>query len=368
MSRLPVCSAMLMAVSAAFPAYAIETELNLNTYLAGSMRQLDSDFEASEDDLEGTNNASRVNLNGSVKNEYGKLFAVYERGLRNDKNGIEQVRQVYAGIDTGYGQLVGGKKASEYRLVGERLDPFYDTSVVGFNGRAHNEGASYGLSNLTNGFSRNMVAYSTPMLFDRVQVNGAAFINDKNAPNDKTDYSFGGRYAQPGLEEGSLLAVGAQYLKIENAAAFAAGNPARNELLAVGGSPGPSDSVRVYAAYTAPKYSLAVSLEQIDVDAEPEARQYLYVAGTYAVAENTRMALSYGRLEFKAGSPALSGDGVSFGVFQKLCKYTNAYVAARKVYLDGPGDTSSIAVGLSVNLDAKLLPTFSVSGPGFGPQ
>jgi|GEM_PF-1405017 len=368
MSRLSACSAMLMAVSAAFPVHALESELNLNTYLAGSLRQLDSDFETAEDDFEGTNNASRVNLNGSVKNEYGKLFAAYERGLRNDKNGIEQVRQVYAGIDTGYGQLVGGKKASEYRLVGEQLDPFYDTSVVGFNGRAHSEGASYGLSNLTNGFSRNMVAYSTPMLFERLQLNGAGFFNDKDAPNDKTDYGFGARYSQPGLEEGAMLTAGVQYLKIENAAAFAASNLTRSEMLAVGGSPGPSASIRVYGAYTAPKYSLAVSLEQIDVDAEPEAREYFYAAATYAVAENTRMALSYGRLEFKAGSPALSGDGVSFGVFQKLGKYMNAYVAGRKVYLDGPGDTSSLAAGVSINLDAKLLPTFSVSGPGFGPQ
>ena len=362
MNRFTPVAALLLGAIAA-PAQAIEAELKLDTYLAGSMRYLESDFERAEDNWEGTNNATRVGLAGFVKNDYARLFAVYDRGLRNDKAGIEQVRQVYGGIDTAYGQLVGGKKASEYRLTGERLDPFYDTSVTGFNGRAQSEGASYGLSNLTNGFSRNMIAYSTPVLFGSLRVNGAAFLNDKDGPNDEVDYSGGASITVPGLSEDDGATLGAQYMKIENPAAFAAGNPTRNELLAVSGSPGVSTSYRAYGAYSAPKFSVGASYENIDVDAEASARKYYFAAGTYALTDSVRLALSYGRLDFKPGSPALSGDGYSVGLFYKANPQVNTYVAVRQVYLDNVGDTTSVGVGMSIAFDVKLYP-FELFGGG----
>lgn len=357
--RLATATALMLAAAA--PAQALEAELNLNTYLAGSLRYLETDFETGEDQFEGTNNASRLSLSGKLQNEYLRLFGVYDRGLRNDKNGIEQIRQVYLGVDTAYGQLLAGKKASEYRLSGERLDPFYDTSVAGFNGRAQSEGASYGLSNLTNGYSRNMLAYSTPLLDDSVQLNGGVFLGNEDAPNDEMDYTAGGSYSLPGLEQDSKATVGAQYLKIENVAAFAAGNPSRNELLAVGGSPGVSTNYRIYGAYSAPKYSLGLSYESVEVDSEPEARKYYFLAGTYALSETLRVAASYGYLDFQPGSPALSGSGYSLGLFRKMGEYSTSYIAARQVSLDSGGDSSSIAVGMSIAFDIKLYP-FSLFG------
>ncbi|MDP3856162.1 MAG: hypothetical protein Q8Q73_00220 [Stagnimonas sp.] len=362
MFRSTSIAALSLAVLA-LPAHAVEAELKLNGYFAGSLRKLETHFEPQEDQWEGTNNASRISLAGFVKNDYARLFAAYDRGLRNDKNGIEQVRQVYAGVDTAYGQLLGGKKASEYRLSGERLDPFYDTSVVGFNGLAQSEGASYGLSNLSNGYSRNMIAYSTPALFGMLRLNGAAFINDKSAPNDTEDYSGGGSLSLPGLGEDSSATVGAQYLKIRNPAAFAVGNPTRNELLGVGGSPGLSTSYRAYAAYTMPRFSLGLSYENVDVKAEPDPRQYLFAAGTYALTDSIRVAASYGHLAFKSGSPDLSGDGYSLGLFRKVSDSINTYIAARRVDLDGPGSSTSIAAGVSVNFDIKLYP-FELFGGG----
>lgn len=359
MRRLAPAALMLSAV--AVPAQALETELNLNTYLAGSLRYLESDFETGEDQFEGTNNASRLSLKGSVKNDYARLFGVYDRGLRDDKAGIEPERQIYLGLDTAYGQLLAGKKASEYRLSGERLDPFYDTSVAGFDGRALSEGASYGLSNLSNGYSRNMVSYSTPNLYDQLRVNAAVFLNDKDAPNDEMDYSAGGSLTVPGLVEGTQATVGAQYLKIKNVAAFVAGDAGRNELLAVAGSPGASTSYRAYAAYTAPQYSVGFSFENVDVASEPDARRYYYLAGTYALSETLRLAGSFGYLDFKPGSPELSGQGYSLGLFRKMNANTNAYLAARQVSLDTGGDSSSIAVGLSISFDVKLYP-FSFGG------
>jgi len=355
--------AVLMA-AIALPVQAVEGELKLNGYFAGSLRKLETHFEPQEDSWEGTNNASRVRLTGFVKNDYARVFGVFDRGLRNDKAGIEQIRQVYGGLDTAYGTLIGGKTASEYRLSGERLDPFYDTSAVGFNGLANSEGASYGLSNLTNGFSRNMISYSTPALFGAVRLNGGAFLNDKAAPNDQEDYTGGGSVTLPGgLGEGSSLTLGAQYLKIKNPAAFVVNNMTRNELLGVAGSPGVSESYRTYAAYTAPKFSLAASYENIDVKAEPDPRKYYFAAGTYAITDSIRFAASYGYLDFQAGSPALSGDGFSVGFFRKVNDSVNSYLAMRRVDLDSRGSSTSIAVGLSVDFDIKLYP-FELFGGG----
>lgn len=352
-----LCSAAMLMLCTASSAWAQLPELTLSGYFAGSMRNLDSNFEPAEDDLEGTNNASRLNLKASLQVQQLTSFAVYERGLRNDKAGIEPDRQLYIGLETPYGLLTAGKKASAYREAGEKLDPFYDTSVAGFNGRAMSEGASYGLSNLSNGFSRSEFAYVSPQIAGNLRLNASAFVSDKRAPNNETDTALGAVYALPGIGgAANVLTAGVQYLSIENGSAFVLGNSRLNDRAPVSGTPGPSDNVRVHGAFTTPRFSLGASFEHIDVKAERKARGYLFVAGSYALDDATRLAASYGRLEFKAGSPALSGDGYSLGVFRKIASNINGYVAGRRVLLDGPGTTTSIAVGLSANFSARLFP------------
>lgn len=355
------CAALLLAASTT--ALAQTPELTFGGYLAGSLRDLDSDFEPAEDSFEGTNNASHLNLKAALKSETLSGFLFYERGLRNDKAGIEPDRQLYLGLDTPYGRLTAGKKASAYREAGERVDPFYDTSVAGFNGRAMSEGASYGLSNLTNGFSKQGIAYTSPEILGGLQLNGGAFIGTKKSPNNKTDAAAGAVYTLKNLVgEGSLLSLGAQYLKIENGTAFALGNSRLNDRAPVGGTPGASDNVRVHGAFVTSRFSLGASFEHIDVKAEPKARGYLYVAATAALSPETRLAVNYGRLDFKTGSPALSGDGYGIGLFQKLNDNVNAYVAGRRVSLDGPGDSTSLAVGLSINFSTQLYPWAASAG------
>jgi len=350
-------SMALCALALSSAAMAQTAEVTLGGYLAGSQRDLDSDFEPLEDGFEGTNNASHVNLKASYGTELLTGFAFYERGLRNDKAGIEPDRQLYIGADTAFGRLTIGKKASAYREAGERLDPFYDTSVTGFNARAMSEGASYGLSNLTNAFSRNGIAYTSPDLIEGLQINGGAFIGTEDAPNKKVDAAAGAVYSLKNFGgEGTVLSLGTQLLRIRNGSPFVLGNSRINDRVPVGGTPGESDNVRVHAAFTTPLYSLGASFEHIDVKTEAKARGYLFVAGTYALDEATRLAVSYGRLDFKAGSPALSGDGFSLGLFRRFTEHVNGYVAGRRVALDGPGDTVSLAVGVSISFSAKLYP------------
>lgn len=353
MNRRFLSAAMLIAASPL--AQAQEIDASVSGYLAGSARYLDSDFEPLEDETKFVNNASRLSLEASLQQGDFTPFARLEVGDKNNEAGIEHVRQFYVGVETPWGQLVAGKKSSQFRLTGEALDPFYDTAVVGFNGREAKEGASYGLSNLTNGFSRNTIAYTSPVLLDGLRINGGVFVSSKDAPNDEVDSTLGAEYTLPGFGgEGHEIVAGVQYLQIENPAAFVAANPVRNGLVTVAGSPGESENYRVHARYIAPSFSLGASFEHIDVKAEPEARGYAFVSGTYAVSPTTRLAASYGNLDFSTGSPALSGEGYSLGVFHKLAERLNGYVAGRYVSLDAPGETYTAAVGLAYSFTYSL--------------
>ena len=342
----------LLAVAAG-SAQAAAPEVNFNATLAGSVRLLDSDFEFGDDNIKPVNNASSVSLGFKAPYAGVMVFGLAEAGEKNKELGIDALRQAFVGVETGIGQFLVGKKASEYRLSGEKLDPFYDTSVVGFNGREAREGASYGLSNLTNGFSHNTVGYLSPALLGGLRLNAAAYVSSEDAPNDEIDYGVGAEYALPGFADGHSLSAGVQYLKIENPASNVAGNPSRNGLVTVGGSPGVSDSYRVYGSYAAGSVVLSGSYENVDVAAEADARAYYYLSGTWALCDKTQIAASYGWLDFAAGSPALSGEGYSLGVFHELASNLKGYAAARQVSLDVPGDTATIAVGLSYSIDAR---------------
>lgn len=351
MQRMLAATALALVAQSAF---AVETDLSFDAHLAGSVRHLDSDFEAVGDEYDTVNNASKAGLALSVKHDALHWFARVDAGEKNEKAGIESLRQLYAGVDTPLGQLLVGRKANDYRLSGERLDPFYDTSVTGFNGREAREGASFGLSNLTNGFTTNTVAYTTPSILGGLRLNAAGYFGREDAPNDETDYAAGADYVITGPDDQYLASAGVQYIKIENPASFAAGNVDRNSLLTVSGSPGKSESVRVHGSFRTPRYSVGVSFENVDVAAEPEPRHYLLVSGSYSLNASTQLAATYGKLDFEAGSPALSGDGYSLGVIHKIGMGFSGYLAARQVMLDVPGDSTTIALGLAYDFEADL--------------
>lgn len=352
MLRLIGLGVFMVASSQAFAA---GTEIVVSGKLAGSARYLDSDYEGA-DEFKLVNNASRVSLGVQTTTGDFQWFGVVEAGEKNQKAGIDALRQLYAGVETPVGAFVVGRKASDYRLSGESLDPFYDTAIAGFNGREAREGAGYGLSNLTNGFSHTTLAYTSPALFGALRLNAAAYLSSEDEPNDQVDYAAGAEYSMPGFGADHRLDLGVQYIKIENPAAFAAGNPARNGLLTVGGSPGESDSYRAYASYATAQFTLSASYESVDVAAEPEARAYSFVSGTYALCERTQLAASYGWLDFETGSPALSGTGVSLGVFQELLPNLKGYIAARQISLDAAGDATTAAVGFTYSFSVAAHP------------
>ena len=143
-------------------------------------------------------------------------------------------------------------------------------------------------------------------------------------------------------------------MQIENPTAFALGNSRLNRRSPVGGSPGESDNIRLHAAFATPRFSLGVSAEHIDVKAEPKARGYLFTSATFALNPKFRLAASYGRLDFKTGSPALSGDSYALGLFARLGESVNGYLGARRSLLDNHTDATTVAIGLSISLRGTL--------------
>ncbi len=330
-------------------------ELEAGLYAAGSGRELRGSIQPTAPSFEAIDNASRAELKALLNFDAVRLAATYERGLRNNRAGIEPERQRHVTADTAFGKLLIGDAPSAYRVAGERLDPFFDTALSGFNGRVLGEGANYGLSNLTNAVTRNSLAYTSPEVFGGLKVNAAGYLGTQDAPNDEIDRAVGIAYEFKNLfGEGNVLQLGAQGLQIENPTAFVLGNARLNRRSPVGGSPGESDNVRLHVAFATPRLSLGISAEHVDVKAEPKARGYLFTSGTFAVSPQVRLAASYGRLDFKAGSPGLSGDSYALGVFARATESVNVYVGARRTLLDNGTDATIAAIGLSVSFRGTL--------------
>lgn len=333
-------------------------DLQLGIHAAASGRELDSDYEPQAKSFDTLNSASNASVQARLNFKPVSFRAYYERGFRNDRAGIMPERARYLAIDSVIGKLLLGDAPSAFREAGARIDPFYDTALGGFNGRALEEGASYGLSNLTNSITRNSAAYTSPSFLGGLQLNAAGYKGTKDAPNDKVDRALGAAYTFENLGgEGRVLHLGVQAIQIENPTAFALGNSRLNRRSPVGGSPGESDSYRAHIAYTAPRFSVGVSGEHIDVKAEPEARGYLYAAATFAATPKLRLAASYGQLDFKTGSPALSGSGYSVGAFARIAESTTGYLAVRQTMLDTAGDSTLVALGLSISFSTTLYST-----------
>lgn len=358
-------AAGLAALMAAPVAQAVETDVYLNGRIAFSGSYFDTD-SGSVADVK--NNASHVGLYAQASEGGLRAFVSYERGFDryNPNTGNEDsqdaVRAFFGGVSGDFGTVILGRARSDYRLAGEMVDPFYDTSVVGFTGNttggdSYREGANYGLSNLTNGYSDNGLIFRSNS-YAGVRFNVGVYANDNNETDpagDKHDYAAGVAYTHAGLfGQHDELHVELQHLDINNLAA--SGVPF-DPAASVGGSPGESSNTRVSARYAhARDFSVGLSLENVDVEGEPDPRLYSYLSGTIGLNERTQLALGFGHLDFEP--VRISGNGLSVGVFHELMERVNTYAAVRFVDYDetvnGADETTVFAVGMSYNFEVNL--------------
>ncbi len=358
---LGTATAFSLMLGAVLPVQALEPEVNLSGTFALSLSHFTSDknnaINFSDTELE--NNASNFRLTAAAQEIGIRAFIAYERGADNDANasgvGTEAVREFFGGFSGMDGTLIYGRKGTDYKLSGERLDPFYNTSVAGFNGvSAGNiindnlpsaEGASYGLSNFTNGFTSNTISYRSPALWG-LSGNAAVYVNDNDSStNDQADYALG-----LGFVNSAWLGLdaGVQVLSIN-------GNVVTN-------APGSGEAYRVHGSIGQNLWALGASLELVDVEAEQDARKYAFVSASYQLLEDLRLAAAYGKVSDTGTAPGalptanFDGNGLTVGAFYDLTKNLSTYGAARLVKLvdNSEDENLTAAAGVKFVFDVDL--------------
>lgn len=288
------------------------------------------------DGLTANNNASRIGFKGSVGNSDLKAIYHLQAGAKNDgagagaaagNNSAFTARFYFAGLKSStYGSLIYGRHSTAYKMSGLRVDPFYDTSAGLGNG-----GATYGLSGMTNGFSNNAIAYITPTLFGGFSANASIYIDDTST--NRHDTNFGVQYAADGISAGVQHAIIGNGEKTSNKSGIA-------------NSAGIDSSTRLYAGYKTDIWSVTGSYEfQIADELTGPDVNHLYVAATYKVIEDTKLAVSVGHVD----EGAFEGVGWQVGVFYNILPKTEVYALYSGTYLDNnaKGDSDALMLGVS---------------------
>lgn len=338
--------AVLALVAATQPAIAVEFEATLEGLAAFSASQYSSDV--SGDDFNGHSNGSYAGLSLSAAEAGYSAFLKYQYGVERFNESVpntvagDREREFFGGISSPFGTLGYGRQSSFYRQTGRELDPFHDSSVVGFNGAFAAEGASYGLSNLSNGFNDETLAYASPSVLG-FSLRASYFMDA--AQDEDEDYGVGLRYAP---EEGAV-AAGIEYLDSKGGdAVFGVGK--RTSF----------DAIRVYGRYRFEALSLGASFEQVDVANEADERKYALLSARYTLVPKLDLAASVGLLKdvvpnAAANPDGIDGEGLTLGAFYEVMPRFTTYVAARGVRLDSGADTETYAIGASYSFSHPLL-------------
>ncbi|MEQ9009944.1 MAG: porin [Algiphilus sp.] len=359
------CALVLFAA----PALALETEVTLDGHVGFSASHFDNDVD---DNTNLHNNASRLGLEATASEGGYTGFLRYERGMdmynadsdfdgaafETESTNQDFVREFYAGIDSPYGRVTVGRFRAAYARAGKRVDPFYDTSLAGFSGTASTyggQGANYGFSNLTNGFSDRVIELQSAN-YSGLSFNGNVYL-DRGQENDH-DYGAGVSYAGNAMRD-QAFEVSLQYLEIENESAVGVPfrDPSDGSVPSVGGSPGPSSSFRVSGVYDLGSFSLGANYEYVDVDTEEDARHYSSVTASIPLNAKLRIAAAISYLNFPEDGPAIEGFGGTVGAFYEVLDGLNTYGGVRYVDFDenpSSDGTLALALGAAYSFDLNL--------------
>ena len=330
------------------PALALDPDVNISGTFGLGLSYFKDDSalgEVTDTDVE--NNASNFRITAAAQEVGVRAFVAYERGASNDQVGVEDVREFFGGVSGWLGTLLYGRKATDYRLAGERLDPFYNTSVA-FNpslaagGGFASEGGGFGLSNLTNGFTSNTIAYRTPV-YGGFSGNAAGYVSDNSSQQgtgDEVDFGAGLGYTNTGWLN---LDGGLQVLDINGA--VVAGSPASE-----------STALRAHGSIGANLWAVGASYEMVDVATESGARHYFFLAGSYQLFEELRLAATYGRVSNTPSVTGFDGNGMTLGGFYDITRNLSMYAALRHTALDNAASNTAtvLATGVKFIFDVDL--------------
>lgn len=253
------------------------------------------------------NNASRMGVRGEVAGESVSAFLHLETGVSvdsdSDGRGFTQ-RFFHGGLRGDFGTVTAGRHTTAYKAAGLRADPFYDTSTISAGGGTPTTGvfagATFGLSNLTNGFADRALSYTSPDVAGFTG-NGAMYLD----PDSDHEYGLGVRYQRGGVD------LGLQYYTSESSGNWAQARPA-------------DDAVRLHGSYRgSDRWTASVSYEHV-TSARGRDQDYLYAAGTVDLTSALRATVSAGDVSRGDVSP-VAGTGVNAGLWYALFPQTRIY-------------------------------------------
>lgn len=284
------------------------------------------------------NNASRLGVRGEVAGDRFTVFADFQVGVDVDGEGGEDAftrRYFLAGVRGSFGTLTVGRHSTAYKMAGLRLDPFYDTSALSAGGGVPNTGlfagASYGLSNMTNGWADRAVAYTSPDLHG-FTANAATYVDT----DSRHDYGAGLAFRRGGL------VAGVQYHDTDGGRSWA---PAAEM----------DHAVRGHAAYSRPDaWSLGVSWERLEARTG-ETQDFVFAAGTVHPAPDLTLAGGLGHVEDRGavepltGIQPVTGFGYHAGVFYAVLPGARVHALYSHLDADDGPRRHNLALGMTFN-------------------
>lgn len=163
------------------------------------------------------NNATFFGLTGNLD---GVSFR-FESSADLDKtngaaNGLAATRNAYIQFEGRGGTLRIGRTRSAYARTLVQVDAFYDTSSTNFVGGFSGEGATYGMSNLANGWTDNALDYVSPK-WHGLALHAAGYAQELN--DEDHDYYLGLSFGS----DHTTFQAGHAFIGAQNADAVIAG-------------------------------------------------------------------------------------------------------------------------------------------------
>lgn len=283
-----------------------------------------------QDGQSADNNASRLGFQG----EKGQFFFAVELGLDVDSdaggaNGLGNTRHAFVGFNSSVGTFTFGRVNTAYKLAAQRIDPFYDTSAANYVGGFSPEGASYGLSNLANGWTDNTIAYLSPEA-GGLTINAGIHLQEAN--DEDHDFSIGLDYRLGDLNVGlQYLAVGA-----DNTAGVVAG---AGTVVDTAG--------QITASWAGKGWSVGGSYELVELKTSNDERAYAFLSGTFDLNENLTIAATVGSVDQGGGE----GEGATLGAFVKLIEDFQLYGLYSYASLDNDTENNTISFGVKYGFE-----------------
>lgn len=278
----------------------------------------------------GANNASRLGVEAELSGESVTVFADFQAGVNIDgaeDGGAFTQRYYLAGVRVAVGTLTLGRLSTPYKMAGLRIDPFYDSSVLSAGGAVPSTGlfagASFGLSNLTNGWADRALAYSSPVMWG-LRANAAVYLDTAS----DHDYGLGLGYQKHGFE------AGLQYHDVGGGRTWTQ-------------TSGIDDALRGHAFYQREGWTVGGSYERIRADGG-DTQDFLYLAATADATPELTLAAAIGHVDEGAAQP-VTGTGLHAGAFYAVHPQVKLHALYSRIDPDLGPDRGNLALGLTLH-------------------